>query len=92
MAPDPSLSCLHPEHVAAPPTWKPQVLHVLLAGLLCQHVAFFFSLRGGAFSLARAGLEQTGCCVGAQRVLCGRCPKGGRAVQGEGTSVQRASE
>lgn len=50
---------------------------MLLAGLLCQLRCFFFSLRGGAFSLARAGLEQTGCCVGAQRALCGRCPQEG---------------
>lgn len=27
--------------------------------------------------MARAGLEQTGCCVGAQRALCGRCPREG---------------
>lgn len=89
--PDPSLSSLCPEHVAAPPTWKPQVFHVLLAGLLCQHVAFFLfpERRGFLFGQGWPGTDW---------LLCG-CTKGslwevstGGAVRGEGTNVQGASE
>lgn len=64
-------ACGCPSHLEA--TGLPRAPSWLALPMRC----FFFSLRGGAFSLASVGLEQTGCCVGAQRALCGRCPQEG---------------
>lgn len=77
-----------PTHKLSLPLGRRQLPHVLLASLLPnKSLNFFFFHEEGFFSLARAGLEQTGCCVGDTKGSLWEVSAGG-GVQAQGARVQ----